>query len=90
MTVREWENTEVCNLMYSIDPNIWVPESIMTEEEKKSYSFYETTGGYLKSIPMHEAWADFWNNLSEEKRKLFTSLPNFDADKFKEITGIKI
>ena len=90
MTVQEWEQTEVCNLMYRIDPNIWVDSSLMTDKEKEKYPFYKTTGGYLKSISMKEAWKDFWGNLTEEKKSLFTQLPNFDANKFEEITGIKI
>ena len=90
ITVKEWEQMEVCQLMYSIEPTIWVPMSIMTDEEKGSHPKYETTEGYLKTISMHEAWANFWHNLNEDKKKLFTSLPNFDAVKFKEITGITI
>jgi hypothetical protein len=90
MTVKEWENSEACQLMYSIDPTIWVPMSMMTDEEKKAYPKYETTEGYLKTIPMKEAWANFWHNLSDSKKKLFTSLENFDPEIFEEITGIKI
>jgi hypothetical protein len=90
MTVREWESTEACNLMYNIEPNIWVPENMMSKEEKEANPKWETTGGYLKAIPMHEAWANFWHNLTDKNKKVFTSLPNFDADLFKEITGIEV
>ena len=90
MTVRHWEQTEVRNLMYNIDCNIWVPDSMMSDEEKENYPSYETTGGYLKSIPLKEAWSNFWNNLSDDKKQLFLDLPNFDADKFEEITGIRV
>jgi hypothetical protein len=76
--------------MYSIDPTIWVPMSIMTDAEKQAYPEYETTEGYLKTIPMKEAWAIFWGNLQEDKKQLFLDLPNFDDAKFEEITGIKI
>ena len=76
--------------MGNIDPNIWVPASIMTKEEKEVHPKYETTDGYLKQIPIKEAWANMWHNLSEENKSLFTSLPNFDATKFEAITGIKI
>ena len=81
---------EVCQLMYNIEPTIWVPMSIMTDAEKEANPKYETTEGYLKSISMHEAWANFWGNLKEDKKALFTSLPNFDSEKFEQITGIKI
>ena len=90
ISVRDWENGEVCNLMYRIEPNIWVDSSMMSDDEKAKHPKHETTGGYLKSIPIHEAWANFWGNLNDEKKSLFTSLQNFDKKKFKEITGIKL
>lgn len=90
MTVREWESHPACQLMYSIDPTIWVPANIMSDEEKEAHPKWETTEGYLKTITMHEAWANFWHNLSDEKKALFTTLENFDAGIFHEITGITL
>jgi hypothetical protein len=90
MSVKEWENHPACNLMCSIDPTIWVPDYAMSDEEKKANPKYETTEGYLKTIPIKEAWANFWHNLAEENKKHFTSLENFDPAIFEEITGIKI
>jgi hypothetical protein len=90
MTVKEWEQTRACQLMYNIDPTVWVPWSIMTEEERKRNPKYEASEGYTKSIPMTEAWANFWGNLPDEDKQLFLDLPNFDAEKFKKITGIKV
>lgn len=90
MTVKEWENHPACELMYQIEPTLWIPANMMSEEEKKANPKYETTEGYLKTITMKEAWANFWHNLSNANKKLFTSLENFDADIFEEITGIKI
>lgn len=69
---------------------IWVPMNMMNDEKKKSHPKYETTEGYLKTITLKEAWANMWGNLSEAKRKVFTTLPNFDAEKFEDITGIKV
>jgi hypothetical protein len=76
--------------MNNLKPNIWVWSSEMTDAEKEKLPTHETTGGYLKSIPYKEAWANLWGNLTDEKKKVFTSLPNFDRAKFEEITGIKI
>jgi hypothetical protein len=90
MTVREWENHPACQMMYSIDPTIWVPGNIMSPEEKEAHPKWETTEGYLKTIPMKEAWANFWHNLSDENKAHFTTLENFDAAKFEIITGIKV
>ena len=89
--VKEWENSEAVRLMNDfLENTIWIKDSLMSEEEKKAHPSYNTTGGYLKVKTMHEAWVDMWNNLDDKKKKVFTSLPNFDARKFKIITGINV
>ena len=90
MTIKEWEQHPACQLMYSIDPTIWVPSEMMSEEEKAENPKWETTEGYLKTIPIKEAWANFWGNLSDKNKAHFYSIPNFDAAIFEEITGIKV
>jgi hypothetical protein len=90
MSVKEWEQHECCQMMYAIDPVIWVPSSIMTDEEKAAHPKHETTEGYLKTIPLKEAWANFWHNLAEDKKQLFLNLENFDAAIFEEITGVNV
>jgi hypothetical protein len=90
ITVREWENHKAVGLMSKIDPTVWVPANVMTDEEKKQNPKWETTEGYLKSIPLKEAWANAWHNWSEANRKVFLTLPNFDAAIFEEITGLKV
>lgn len=72
------------------DPTIWVQWSAMSGEEQKANPKIEASEGYTKSIIMKEAWANAWGNWSEENRKEFTSLENFDAEIFKEITGITV
>jgi hypothetical protein len=76
--------------MYQIENTLWIPSYAMSEEEKKANPKWETTEGYLKTIPLKEAWANFWHNLNDESKTLFTSLENFDSKIFEEITGIKI
>lgn len=90
MTVREWESHPAVNLMCHVDPTIWVHDSNMTNEEKEANPKWETTGGYLKSISMEDAWANAWHNFSDASKSVFTSLPNFDKKIFKEITGIDV
>jgi hypothetical protein len=88
--VREWENHKAVQIMNKhLNQTIWVPQNIMTEEEKKSHPKHETTEGYLKTITLKEAWRNMWPNLSEANKKVFTTLPNFDWGKFTEITGIE-
>lgn len=89
MTIREWENHEAVQIMSDLDPTIWVPSDMMSQEEKAANPKYETTDGYLKTISLKEAWANLWHNLSEEKKKVFTTLPNFSWEIFTEITGIE-
>jgi hypothetical protein len=90
LTVKEWENHKAVQLMINVDPTIWVPANAMTAEEKEKYSDWETTDGYLKSIPIKEAWANAWHNFTDANKKVFTTLPNFDASIFEEITGINV
>ena len=73
-----------------LETTMWIEESNMSDVEKEQYPSYKTTGGYLKTKTMYEAWADMWGNLDDKKKQVFTKLPNFDAKKFKIITGIEI
>ena len=62
----------------------------MTDAEKNEHPLYETTGGYLKTYKYKEAWQRSWNKASEKDRAKLFELPNFDAEIFKEITGIDV
>lgn len=63
---------------------------LMTEKEKKEYPEYKTIGGYLKVNDYKTACKIWWWKLTEEEKKIFQTIPNFDKKIFKEITGIKI
>ena len=91
INVKDWEQSEAVKTMNELlETSMWVFASSMTDDEKKANPKYETTDGYLKTKTLKEAWADMWGNLDDRRKKLFTDLPNFDADKFFQITGIKI
>ena len=68
----------------------WINKGDMTDDEKKEVSGWETMGGYLKTMDYKEAWAEYWSRASEEDKQWFLNLPNFDAEIFKEITGIDV
>jgi len=68
--------------------NKWMPESQMTDQEKKDDPQFFVREGYLKTFTWTEEWANFWKDTSEENRQKFLNLPNFDPSVFKEITGI--
>lgn len=70
--------------------NKWVPESEMTDDEKKEQADLHIRGGYLKTYSWEEAWANYWKDSDEEEKQRVLNLPNFDADIFKEITGIDV
>ncbi len=70
--------------------NRWIPESEMTEEEKKADPDFFVRGGYLKTYSWEEAWANYWRDCDDEEKQRVLNLPNFDAEIFEEITGIDV
>ena len=70
--------------------NKWIPESDMTDEEKKADPQFFVREGYLKTYDWNEAWANFWRDTDKENRQKVLNLPNFDPVVFKEITGIDV
>jgi hypothetical protein len=91
MTFEEWRNSDACYLLSQIDfrPTEWVYGEDMTDEEKEAHPEWETTGGYLKVRDNTKACVEWWEGLSETRRNIIRSIPNFDAGKFFEITGIR-
>jgi len=68
----------------------WIPDSEMTDKEKTDNPTFHCCLGYLKKFEYKEAWVNFWRDTDEKNRNKFLALPNFDAEIFKEITGIDI
>jgi hypothetical protein len=68
----------------------WIPLSSMTAQEKIVNPHYETTQGYLKVIPFKEAAQNAWNNATDKQKEATYKLPNFDADVFYELFGIRV
>jgi len=85
-----WEQADKPQFIYNVNPNIWVDESDMTDDEKKEFSKFHVRGGYLKTIEYKEAWKNAWDDATEEDKELLHKLPNFDAKVFEEITGINV
>ena len=50
----------------------------------------EFVNNKLISFSYKEAWANFWNKITPERKQQFLDLPNFDPEIFKEITGIDV
>lgn len=91
-TIEDWRCSKAKELLNTISYNAlqWVYSDKMTEEEKEQYPKYKTTGGYLKKLDKSEGNQLWWNTLSDCDKNVIKSLPNFDAEIFKEITGIDI
>ena len=70
--------------------NKWITESEMTDEEKKADPEFYVRGGYLKTYTWEEAWENYWRDSDDEEKQRVLNLPNFDAEIFKEITGIDV
>ena len=89
MTLSEFRKSKYNRALRSVKLELtkWIE---YTEEEKKEDDKKRLIGGYLKEYSYKEACANWWDELTEENKEIIKSIPNFDADKFKEITGIKI
>ena len=66
----------------------WVDLDDLSELEKTEQAIQ--MGGVLKTLSYKDAWKEYWSRASKEDKEWFTKLPNFSADIFEEITGIKI
>ena len=91
MTLREWRESRARIIIaWNMETTVWIYQSNMTEQEKAQYPSYKTTGGYLKVFTYSEAWKNLWNSITDEEKQEIINIPNFDKNKFKEITGIEI
>ena len=68
----------------------WVWDYDMTEEEKEQHPEYSVTGGFLKNVEGEGEMQEWWDGLTKERKNIVMSLPNFDKNIFKEITGIDV
>ena len=91
-TLEQWFNCRARRLLNEIDdcPLEYVYLSDMTDEEKAAHPEAETTGGYLKERTAADNARKWWTGLDAADRNEILSLPNFNAEIFKKITGIDI
>ena len=71
-------------------PTDWILSDKMTDEEKTENPEHKTTGGYLKIRDNTDYYVEWWSSLSDYQRNIIKNIPNFDAEKFYYITGIKV
>jgi len=89
MTMREFVNSKYYAAIISSDFILteWVEYSA---EEKAQDETKRLIGGYLKTYSYQEACKNWWANMTDENKAIICSMPNFDAEIFKEITGIEV
>ena len=92
MTLREWRVSEAADLMdgIHIDSDRWICADDMTDEERAAHPDHVTTGGYLRRGTGKPDFAGWWSQLNDDERAVILAIPNFDADKWKLITGIEV
>lgn len=88
-TKEIWDNSKKPFFIY-FDLTKWIRSIDMTDKEKEENKSHITTGGYLKVYEYKEAWQIAWDSATDEDKELLYKLPNFDADVFKEISGIDV
>jgi hypothetical protein len=91
LTLKDWRNSRVRDIIrWNMETTVWVYKNSMTDKEKEDNPTYKTTGGYLKVFTYKEAWRNLWNDLTDREKEEIKNIPNFDKDKFEQITGIEI
>ena len=91
-TYQDWLNSDARYILMNCPTNAltWVWDYDMTEEEKEQHPEYSVTGGFLKNIEVEGERQEWWDGLTKESKDIVMSLPNFDKNIFKEITGIDV
>ena len=91
-TYQDWLISDARYILADCPSNILVRvrDNDMTDEEKEQHPEYIVTGGFLKHIEEGKERQMWWDGLSNEHKNTVMSLPNFDKDIFKEITGITV
>ncbi len=89
MTMREFLKSKYYGAIFSSPFNLtkWIE---YTSEEKAQDEKKALIGGYLQTYSYKEACQNWWENMSTENKEIIKSIPNFNAEIFKEITGINL
>ena len=93
MTLREWRGSEAASIMGRIEVDCpeWKSWEALSPEERELHAGLECQGGMLveprSTAPRFKAW---WGSLTDRERGVIMAIPNFDADKWKMITGIEV
>lgn len=73
-TYDDWSNSEARSILHS----------------KCKPTMWDHNKNKLIAFTYEEMWENAWSNMTDSEKQLVKDLPNFDAEIFKEITGIDI
>ena len=92
ITFQQWRNSKACLLLRKIEfrPTEWICSNNMSDVEKERHPEHETTGGYLKIGDNSGCYLEWWEGLTDCEKEIIKAIPNFDNEKFYQITGIKV
>ena len=91
MTIEEWRNSKACELLSFVPPaSEWRSYTITSHEEDREHPECEKNGGYFRIDQGGQRFINWWEKLDSSERQVICSIPNFDAMKFKKITGIDV
>lgn len=85
---KKWEQSNKPNFIF-FNLTFWIPESKMTDQEKKDHAYFYCPGGYLKTLSYKEAWRRAWEGKYDGDLEKLEALPNFNWEVFTEISGIE-
>ena len=91
-TFRDWLDSRAKRLLDRIPKAYlqWVYTDEMTDVEKEQHPECATTGGFLKVYTPGQSVQMWYDGLDKSDQTAIKELPNFDADIFEKITGIRI
>ena len=92
-TLEDWRNSEAYKILYEMphgQGTEWIDSKKMNEVEKDMNPEHKTTGGYLKDVTKSGDRQAWWDALKAEDKEKVMSIPNFDAEIFKQCTGIDV
>lgn len=92
LTFKQWRNSDAFRLLNKANfkPAEWISSNNMTEIEKENHPEYKVTCGYLKLMDNSKCCLEWWEGLTDCEKEIIKAIPNFDNEKFYQITGIQI
>ena len=89
MTLSEFRNSKYAILLRKgFELTKWINYEDLPEHERNEKT--KACGGKVITKSYKQAWKDKWDATSDEDRQIIMSMPNFDAEVFYEITGIRV